>query len=111
MRNMARLGKVLGPRGLMPNPRNETVTSNLEKTISNYKAGKLNFKSTEQLTIRCKVAKVDMKPEQIAQNVNAFIKAVFEESKKLNSQPFKKITLAPTMGKGLKLDVSSLGLV
>lgn len=109
MRHMAKLGKVLGPRGLMPNPKNETVTTNLEKVIESYKAGKLNFKSTEQMTVRSRIAKVDMEDSAVAENFTAFVKAVFAEAKKFGTQPFKKITLSPTMGAGIKVDINSLG--
>lgn len=104
MRDLARLGKVLGPRGLMPNPKNETVTTDLPRVIASYKAGKLNFKSTEQKTIRVKIGTVDMTPEQIAENITAFVTAVLNESKKISAQPFKKITVSPTMGAGIRLD-------
>lgn len=108
MRNMARLGKVLGPRGLMPNPKNETVTTNLEKVIVSYKAGKLNFKSTDQQAIRTKVGKVDMAASELTANITAFIKAVYEEAKKLNPQPFRKVTISPTMGAGVQIDINSV---
>ena len=108
MRHMAKLGKVLGPRGLMPSPKNETVTADVEKSIKSYKAGKISFKSSEQHTIRTRVGKVDMQPEQIAENIKAFVQVAFEDAKRLNPQPFKKITISPTMGKGIKLDIASI---
>jgi large subunit ribosomal protein L1 len=109
MPKMVKLGKVLGPKGLMPNPKNGTVTTDVEKTVQSFKAGKLNFKSTpDQGVIRMKVAKADMKPEQIKENVVVLLKEVFNESKKYASNPFKKIVISPTMGAGVKLDVNDI---
>lgn len=108
MPKVARLGKVLGPRGLMPNPANGTVTTDVAKTIADFKGGKQNFKMTEQGAIRLRVAKLDQTAEQIEQNIMDLLKAVFAATKKLNQQPFRKITLSPTMGKAVKLDVTAI---
>lgn len=109
MPKMVKLGKALGPKGLMPNPKNGTVTDDLEKAISSFKSGKVNFKSAQdQNVIRLKVAKVNMQPSEIEANVLEAIKAVFNEAKRLNVNPFKKITLSPTMGSGVKLDINAI---
>lgn len=109
MPKIVKLGKVLGPKGLMPNPKNGTISTDLEKTIESFKSGKINFKSTpDQATIRLKVAKVDMEPEKIAENITALLKAVFIEVKKLSPNPFKKIVVSPTMGSGIKLDINDI---
>ena len=109
MPQMVKLGKVLGPKGLMPNPKNGTITTDIVKSIQSFKAGRINFKSTpDQGVIRLKVAKVDMPKDQIKENTVAVLKAVFGEAKKLSSSPFKKITLSPTMGAGVKLDVNDI---
>jgi len=109
MPQIIRLGKVLGPKGLMPNPKNGTITMEIAKTVESFKAGKINFKSTpDQGTIRMKVAKVDMKSEQVKENIVALLKAVFAETKKFASNPFKKVTLSPTMGAGVKLDIGDI---
>lgn len=106
MPQIARLGRILGPRGLMPNPANETVTTDLERIITTYKRGKFDFKVGDQAVIRAKVAKVDMPAEEIKANVIALLKSIYQETKKLNSQPFKRITLSPTMGAGVRLDAN-----
>jgi large subunit ribosomal protein L1 len=108
MPRVARLGKVLGPKGLMPSPANQTVTTDLEKTIKMYKAGKFDFKMGDQGAVRAKVAKLDMTKEQIVENVMAFIKAVYLASRKVKSAPFKKIIISPTMGERVKLDINSI---
>lgn len=108
MPKAARLGKVLGPKGLMPNPANGTVATDVVKAVETYKSGKQNFKMSEQGTVRMRAAKVDMTPEQIKQNLVDLLKQVFIATRKLNSQPFRKITLSPSMGKPVKLDVQAL---
>jgi large subunit ribosomal protein L1 len=111
MAKIAKLGKVLGPKGLMPNPANETVTNDIERVVAVYKAGKQNFKMTEQGVIRARVAKTDMTSEQIAANIKDFLRAVNAAAKKLAGQPFKKITLSPTMGKPVRLDIQNVSAV
>ncbi len=108
MPKIAKLGRVLGPKGLMPNPANQTVTADVVKTLASYKAGKQDFKMSEQGAIRGKVAKVDLTPEQITANINAFLKSVLNEAKKLSGQPFKKVTLSPSMGAPVKVDVATI---
>jgi len=109
MPKIVRLGKVLGPKGLMPNPKNGTITTEVGKTVESFRAGKMNFKSAQdQATIRLKIAKVDMKADFIKDNLIAVLKAVQSETKKLTGTPFKKVTLSPTMGSGLRLDISDI---
>ena len=109
MPQMVKLGKVLGPKGLMPNPKNGTVTTDVEKAVLSFKSGRSNFKTAaDQPVIRMKVAKLDMKPEQIKENITATLKAVYGEAKRLAGSPFKKVTVSPTMGAGIKLDVNDI---
>lgn len=109
MGQLVKIGKILGPKGLMPNPKNGTVTTDVDKAVKSFKAGRLNFKSVpDQGAIRLKVAKLDMPVENIQENIIALLKVVFAESKKLSSNPFKKVTVSPTMGAGLKLDVNDI---
>jgi len=109
MGQIAKAAKLLGPKGLMPNPKNGTVTTDVSKAVQSFKAGRLNFKSVpEQGAIRLKVAKLDMPAEKIQENLIALLKVVHSESKKLSSNPFKRVTVSPTMGAGLKLDVNDI---
>ena len=109
MGQIAKAAKILGPKGLMPNPKNGTVTMDIAKAVQSFKAGRLNFKSVpEQGAIRLKVAKVDMPAENIKENIVALLKVVQAESKKLSSNPFKRVTVSPTMGAGLKLDINDI---
>lgn len=109
MTKIVRLGRVLGPKGLMPNPNSGTITSDIETAIKSFMSGKMNFKSNpEQGTIRTKLGEINMSAEDLKSNIKAFVKAVAAEAKKLNANPFKKVTLSPTMGKGVKLDLNDL---
>jgi len=109
MAKIIELGKVLGPKGLMPNPKNGTVTSNISEAIKSFSAGKMNYKMIQdQGTIKTRVAKLDMKPEEIQANLIAFLKSVFNETKKFGANPFKKVLLKPTIGSGLSLDVNDI---
>jgi large subunit ribosomal protein L1 len=108
MSKIAKLGKILGPRALMPNPNNGTISANIVDAVKVFVAGKQNFKMSDQQSVRAKVGKIDQTPTQIAENIKVFLKAVFTESRKVNSQPFRKITISPTMGKGVRIDISDV---
>lgn len=108
MPKIASLGKVLGPKGLLPNPRNETVTTDLERVVKSYKAGKLDFKMDEAMGIHAKIGRTKMTTEQIKENLTTFLKAVFNEAKNISPTPFKSVVVTPTMGPGVKLEVNEL---
>lgn len=109
MPKIVRVAKVLGPKGLMPNPKNGTITTDIAKTVKSFIAGRINYKTAQdQGVIRLKVAKVDMDTSKISENIIAVLQSVATESKKLVSNPFKKIVISPTMGAGVKLDISDI---
>ena len=108
MPKVAVLGKILGPKGKMPNPKNETVTNNLKEVIENYKKGKIDFKADEQGGIHQVIGKVKMGKEKLSENIKAFLKKVYSETKRLQSNPFKSVHLTPTMGPSIRLDENSL---
>lgn len=108
MPKLARLGKVLGPKGLMPNPRNNTVTKDIEKVIKSYKSGKMDYKVDDQNSVKASVAKLDMTEEQLLENFTAFFEAVSNETRKYGPNRIKSVIVSPTMGPGIKLDTSSL---
>ncbi len=107
MAKIVDLGRVLGPKGLMPNPKNGTVVTDVKKGVESFKAGKTSFKMNEGV-IRGKVAKANMDPEKIAENVIAYLKAVFTDAKKFAGNPFKRVVLSSTMGPSIKLDVNDI---
>jgi large subunit ribosomal protein L1 len=108
MVKLAALGKVLGPKGKMPNPKNGTITTDIEKTIKSYKKGKLNFRSDEQGGIHQVVGKCNMKTKKLTENILTFFKAILQETKNLQAVPFKSVFLSPTMGPSIRLDVNNL---
>jgi large subunit ribosomal protein L1 len=108
MQKVAILGRILGPKGKMPNPKNDTVTTHLKQTIENYKKGKIDFKADGQGGIHKVIAKTTMKPEEILENIFNFLKAIVQETKRYTAVPFKSIFISPTMGPSIKLDTASL---
>ena len=107
MPKIAKLGKILGTKGLMPNPKNGTITTDLEATIKKFKKGLKNFKADNGV-ITTVIGKTDMKTEQILENFAEFLKAVSNETKKLGPNVVKAMFLIPTMGPKINLDVNSV---
>ena len=104
MPDIAVLGKELGPRGLMPNPKNDTVTNNLVETIKEYKQGKQNFSCDDSGVIHLKAGKLDMDTEELIENVEVCIKAITNSLNKPYEQAINKLHLAPTMGASVKIN-------
>ena len=106
MKEMARLGKVLGPRGLMPNPKSGTVTTDIAKAVNELQAGKIEYRMDKQSGIKAPVGKLSFEENAIVENIDAFIKAIMNSSPKLQKiQNWKSIAISSTMGPGLKLDM------
>jgi large subunit ribosomal protein L1 len=108
MPKIARLGKTLGSKGLMPSPKNGTISTDLSGTIAKFKQGMKNFKSVEAAPISAVVGKTDMEAAKLVENFNAFMKAVLSELKKYGANPVKAIMLSPTMGPKLNIDVNKV---
>ena len=107
MRDIARLGKVLGPRGLMPNPKTGTVTDNIEKTIKEVKAGKIEFKMDKQSGIHVGVGKVSFETKDLNENITKLLNSIFSSNSNLSKpQVVKSISLSTTMGPGIRLEIS-----
>lgn len=111
MRVVGMLGQVLGPRGLMPNPKVGTVTPNVAEAVKNAKSGQVRFRTDKNGIIHAGVGKVDFEAAALKSNVEALI----AELKKLKpssskGQYLKKISLSSTMGPGLTIDASTLDI-
>ena len=111
MRIVGQLGQVLGPRGLMPNPKVGTVTMNVEAAVKDAKSGQVRYRSDKNGIIHCSVGKVTFSAEDVQENINALL----SDLRKLKPASakgiyIKKVTLSSTMGPGLILDLSSLSL-
>ena len=109
MAKVGKLGRVLGPRGLMPNPKSGTVTLDVGKAVKEVKAGKIDFKVDKFGIIHTSVAKVSFDPKQIAENAEEMINTINRlKPSSAKGTYFKSISMSSTMGPGLKLDQSSI---
>lgn len=110
MGTVGKLGKILGPRGLMPNPKLGTVTFDVAKTVKEIKAGKVEYKTEKAGIIHVPVGKVSFDVEKLIDNaktiINSIIKAKPATSK---GRYLKKISVSSTMGPGIAIDIASLG--
>lgn len=109
MKDVGKLGKVLGPRGLMPNPKTGTVTNDLARAVKEAKAGKIDFKLDKQGNINIGVGKVSFDEKAICENVSVVVDAVVRaRPQSLKGKFVKNISVSTTMGPGLKLDLLKL---
>ena len=105
MPELGKHGRVLGPRGLMPNPKTGTVTNDVEKAVKEIKSGKIEFKVEKNGIVHAGVAKMSFDEDKIAQNITAFIDAIKKAKPSgVKGVYMKKVTVSSTMGPGLKLD-------
>ena len=111
MRVVGQLGQVLGPRGLMPNPRLGTVTMDVGDAVKNAKAGQVRFRTDKNGIIHGGVGKVGFEPAAIRENVEALI-ADLKKAKPASAKGIylKKVTISTTMGAGIQIDQASLDL-
>ena len=101
---VGRLGKVLGPKGLMPNPKAGTVTMDVTKAVTDIKAGKVEYRLDKANIIHVPVGKASFSAEQLTENFNALISALSKaRPSTLKGQYMKSISVAPTMGPGVKV--------
>lgn len=104
---VGRLGKILGPKGLMPNPKAGTVTMDVAKAIADIKAGKIEYRLDKTNNIHCPVGKVSFTEEQLLQNVNTLLEAIVKaRPSALKGQFLRSITLSSTMGPGVRVSVA-----
>ena len=105
MAKVGQIGRILGPRGLMPNPKTGTVTMEVGNAVKEVKAGKIDFKVDKTGIIHAAIGKVSFTPEQIAENAKAFVGAVLKlKPQSLKGTYFKGATLCTTMSPAVKLD-------
>ncbi len=106
---VGKLGKLLGPRGLMPNPKLGTVTFDIGKAVNEIKAGKVEYKAEKAGIVHVPVGKVSFDKEKLLENTTAVLKAVVKAKPSSSKGKYiKKITMSSTMGLGIKLDVARL---
>jgi large subunit ribosomal protein L1 len=105
MVKLAKISKLLGPKGLMPNPKNGTVTENISDAITLMKSGSQNFKSLPGGIIKMRIAKISQADEEITANYIAAVEAILIESRKLGISSFKRVIIKSTMGKPHLVDM------
>ena len=104
---VGRLGKVLGPKGLMPNPKAGTVTMDVTKAINDIKAGKIEYRLDKSNIIHCPIGKASFTEEQLFQNLTALMEAIVKaKPSTLKGQYLRSVTLATTMGPGVKISTA-----
>ncbi|MCQ2522546.1 MAG: 50S ribosomal protein L1 [Lachnospiraceae bacterium] len=104
---VGRLGKVLGPKGLMPNPKAGTVTMDVTKAINDIKAGKIEYRLDKSNIVHCPIGKASFTEEQLNENLNALMDAIVKaRPSTLKGQYIKSMTLASTMGPGVRCNVA-----
>ena len=109
MAEVGKLGKILGPRGLMPNPKIGTVTKDIAKAVTEVKAGKIEFRVEKNGIIHNIIGKVSFSKEKIVENAKVFVNAILKAKPQATKGVYmKKITMTSTMGPGIKLDKSSI---
>lgn len=111
MRVVGALGKVLGPRGLMPNPKSGTVTPNVGEAVRNAKAGQVRYRTDKSGIIHCSIGKKDFSEEAIRENLTALLNELAKAKPPAAKGVYmQRITLSTTMGPGVRVDQSSIKL-
>jgi large subunit ribosomal protein L1 len=112
MGKVGRLGKVLGPRGLMPNPKSGTVTPDVAKAVKEVKAGKIDFKVDKTGIIHASIGKVSFSPEQLKDNALEMINIIAKlKPSSAKGTYFKTINMSSTMSSGVKIDKSTIASI
>lgn len=106
---VGRLGTILGPKGLMPNPKVGTVTPDVSKAVKNAKAGQVRFRADKNGIVHCGIGKLSFEADHLKQNIEVLL-AALRRAKPSTAKGvyFKKLTVSTTMGLGLTIDLSSL---
>ncbi|MBR2523432.1 MAG: 50S ribosomal protein L1 [Clostridiales bacterium] len=110
MGKLGRLGKVLGPKGLMPNPKSGTVTMDITKAVNDVKAGKIEYRLDKSNIIHCPIGKVSFGQEKLEENLKVIMEAIIKaKPSAAKGQYIKSCSIASTMGPGIKVNVAKFG--
>ena len=109
MAEVGKIGRILGPRGLMPNPKSGTVTMDVTKAVSELKAGKIEFRCEKNGIVHVGVAKLSFEADYISANIKSFMEAIMRAKPAASKGTYlKKISVSSTMGPGLRIDKTSV---
>ena len=109
MRVVGQLGKILGPRGMMPNPKDGTVTKNIADAIKRAKTGQVKFRSDKGGVVHCSIGKIEFSEKSIKENLKSLLDAIIKNKPSSSKGPFiKKVTVSSTMGPGIIIDKSTI---
>ncbi len=104
---VGKLGRVLGPKGLMPNPKSGTVTFDIEKAVKEIKAGKVEYRLDKANMIHVSIGKMSFEKEKLVENISAFVAEILRvKPSAAKGQYLKNVSLSSTMGPGIKLSIS-----
>jgi large subunit ribosomal protein L1 len=107
---VGKLGKILGPRGLMPNPKLGTVTFDISKAVKEIKSGKVEYKAEKAGIVHVPIGKVSFDANKIYENAKAVIESIIKSKPSTSKGKYlKKLSISSTMGPGISIDISSLG--
>jgi len=111
MGELGKLGKILGPRGLMPNPKSGTVTVDIAKAVKEVKAGKIEFRVEKAGIVHATIGKVNFEPQKLVENINAFLSTIVRlKPATAKGQYIKSIAISSTMGPGVHIDRSAVSV-
>jgi len=109
MGELGKLGKILGPKGLMPNPKSGTVTNDIKKAVSEVKAGRIEFRVEKAGIVHATVGKASFEPKKLEDNIHAFITQILRMKPATSKgQYIRSVTVSSTMGPGIKIDKSEI---
>jgi len=109
MRIVGQLGKILGPKGMMPNPKDGTVTKNVEDAVIKAKTGQIRFRNGKGGVVHCPIGKIDFSEESIKENLESLLDAIMKSKPSSAKGAFiKKVTVSSTMGPGITIDHSTI---
>jgi large subunit ribosomal protein L1 len=112
MRVVGQLGQILGPRGIMPNPKVGTVTTNISKAVSDAKGGQVQFRIDKAGVIHCPIGKISFSPDDLEENLNALVSALIKaKPASAKGQYIRRVSVSSTMGPGLKVDRASISAI
>ncbi len=109
MKDLTKLGKILGPKGLMPNPKTGTVTNDIIKTVQEVKKGRVEFRNDDYGILHCRVGRISFDTEKLIENIKAFVETVLKlKPSQSKGEYIKRMYVSTSMGPGIRINVANL---